>query len=307
MTGDLLRSIILYNLLPKSKNTPPGPKQLERRWTMLYSSKDDSETKVLKAVIGEIEAVRIKRQQQYRELQSHPELKRFTQQELNDVAFTSYKNLLSGRSRRIPTRTAILDIADYLECTTAERNDLLLAAGYIPEHYELTGSALKLALEQAKLILCGLPLPAFIATHKFDITDMNPMFQGLYEVTYDMLHNGRYNMMHNHFNPDYPIRERSSFNAESFRKWESHAIYGIQTFKQHNMYFRYDAWYRTLLQEFNRLKDFKTYWDYESASPADPISESKMLIVRKGEDSEWFPIRLRQIHISVSVPYVSPN
>jgi len=45
---------------------------------MVYSSRDYSETKALKAVTGEIEAVRIKRQQQYRELQSHPELKRFT-------------------------------------------------------------------------------------------------------------------------------------------------------------------------------------------------------------------------------------
>jgi hypothetical protein len=159
---------------------------------------------------------------------------------------------------------------------------------------------MKLAFEQAKLILSGLPLPAFIATHKFDITDMNPMFQRLYEVSYDMLHQGRFNMIHNHFNPDYPIRKRSSFNAESFRKWESHAIYGIQTFKLNNMYFRYDAWYRELLEEFNRYDEFKTYWDYEAESPADPISESKMLIVRKGEDSDWFPIRLRQIHMSVS-------
>lgn len=267
---------------------------------MIFSSKDHLETKALKAVIGEIEAVRSKRQKQYRELQAHPELKRFTQQELNDVAFTSYKNILSGRSRRIPSRTAIMDIADYLECTTAERNDLLLAAGYIPEQYELTGTALKLAFEQARLILNGLPLPAFIATHKFDITDMNPMFQRLYEVSYDMLHHGRLNMIHNHFNPDYPIRKRSSFDAESFLKWESHAIYGIQTFKLNNMYFRHDIWYRELLDEFNRYEEFKTYWDDEAESPADPISESKMLIVRKGEDSASFPIRLRQIHISVS-------
>lgn len=273
---------------------------------MIYSSNAHMETKVLKAVIGEIEAVRSKRQQQYRELESHPELKRFTQQELNDVAFTSYKNILSGRSRRIPSRTAIMDIADYLECTSTERNDLLLAAGYIPEHYELTGTALKLALEQAKLILSGLPLPAFIATHKFDITDMNPMFQGLYGVSYDTLHLGRFNMIHNHFSPDLPIRKRSSFNEESFRKWESHAIYGIQTFKLNNMYFRHDAWYRDLLQDFNRYEEFRTYWDYEAESPIDPISEPKMLLVRKGEDSEWFPIRVRQIHISVS-SYMFPR
>lgn len=42
-------------------------------------------------------------------------------------------------------------------------------------------------------------------------------------------------------------RTRSTFNNEAFRQWESHAIYGVETFKQNNMYFRHDPWYRNML------------------------------------------------------------
>ena len=44
-------------------------------------------------LLGAIEAVRIARQEQYRK-KGHPQLKRFTQQELNDEACPTYKNWL---------------------------------------------------------------------------------------------------------------------------------------------------------------------------------------------------------------------
>lgn len=52
------------------------------------------------------------------------------------------KNLLVGRSRRLPDRRTILSIAEYLECNSDERNDLLLAAGYLPIQPELEGREL---------------------------------------------------------------------------------------------------------------------------------------------------------------------
>jgi len=76
----------------------------------------------LKTLLGEIETLRIKRQREMAH-RSHSPWKRFTQQELNDEACPTYKNLLVGRSRRIPDRQTILAISDYLECTSDERNE----------------------------------------------------------------------------------------------------------------------------------------------------------------------------------------
>src|SRR5947207_9399891 len=99
----------------------------------------------LRDLLGEIETLRITRQQRIKE-HPHPSLKRFTQQELTDEACPTYKNLLVGRSLRVPSRQSILQIAQYLECTAHERNNLLLAARYLPEALELEGVQLKQAL-----------------------------------------------------------------------------------------------------------------------------------------------------------------
>ncbi|MDQ0062473.1 MmyB family transcriptional regulator [Paenibacillus harenae] len=258
-----------------------------------------SEAKVLKTLLGEIETIRTSRWHKYRE-QSHPMLKRFTQQELNDEACATYKNLLTNRSRRLPSRETVLAISNYLECTSSESNDLLLAAGYVPEHRELEGRSLKLALEQSHLIMNALPLPAIIATHKFEIVEANKAFGLLYGIPVKELPPQRRSMIHLHFNSEYPIRSRSTFDAAAFQQWESHAVYGIQTFKQNNKYCRYDAWYRNLIRQFNELNDFKTYWSREVTDSESDISQSKVVMARMGEGTEWMPIRLRQIHISVS-------
>jgi hypothetical protein len=85
---------------------------------------------VLRDVLGEIEVLRMKRQEEGRD-RPHPFLKRFTQQELTDEACPTYKNLLVGRSQRIPSRQTLMQIADYLECSMESRNNLLLAARYL--------------------------------------------------------------------------------------------------------------------------------------------------------------------------------
>ncbi len=103
---------------------------------------------VLRDILEEIEVLRIKRQEEVRD-RPHPFLKRFTQQELTDEACPTYKNLLVGRSQRIPSRQTLMQIADYLECSIESRNNLLLAARYLPESLELEGDALRLTLEQA--------------------------------------------------------------------------------------------------------------------------------------------------------------
>src|SRR5260370_7833882 len=145
--------------------------------------------------------------------QPHPQLKRFTQQELTDEACPTYKNVLGGGSLRVPSRETILHIAQYLECTAQERNDLLLAARYLPETLELEGSQLKQALEQANHLMGTLPYPAMIITHTLEVHAANEAFQRLFEFpSLTAIPQPHRNLFHFLFHPDFPVRGRSTFN-----------------------------------------------------------------------------------------------
>ncbi|WCM59384.1 hypothetical protein [Paenibacillus polymyxa] len=266
---------------------------------MTMHKDEDFQYKTLKIVLGEIEAVRMKRQREYNEL-SHPLLKRFTQQELNDEACPTYKNLLVGRSHRIPDRQTMIHIAEYLECSSDERNDLLLAADYLPIHYELEGRSLELALEQAQQIMSNLPFPAMIVTHTLDIKGLNEPFRHLFDVPSDSFMNGKLNKVDFHFNSDFSIRPRSTFDAESFEQWESHAIYGIQAFKRYNMFSRYDDWYKKLIDKFLKYDDLNKYWSMQPRDSSNEVEHTKIILARMGTMTDLVPIRYKLIHLSVS-------
>ncbi|MEC0237420.1 hypothetical protein P4H71_24135 [Paenibacillus kribbensis] len=266
---------------------------------MTVHKDENFQYKTLKIVLGEIEAVRMKRQREYAD-QSHPLLKRFTQQELNDEACPTYKNLLVGRSRRVPDRQTIIQIAEYLECNSDERNDLLLAAEYLPIHHELEGRSLELALEHAQQIMSNLPFPAMIVTHTLDIKGLNEPFRHLFDIPFDSFMNDKLNMADFHFNQDLPIRPRSTFDTASLEQWESHAIYGIQAFKRNNMYSRYDHWYKKLFNRFQKYDDINKYWNKQPKDLADEVEQSKTILARRDTSGELVPIRYKQIHLSVS-------
>lgn len=248
----------------------------------------------LKIVLGEIEALRTKRQREFADRLS-PSLKRFTQQELNDEAFTSYKNLLVGRSRRIPDRQTILNIAEYLECTFDERNDLLLAAGYLPIQTELEGQALERALEQAHQTMGELPFPAMIITHTQDIHGVNGRFRRLFDIPFDRSYNGQMNRVDLHFNSAFPVRTRSTFDKTSFEQWEAHAIYGIHSFKREHLLSRYDVWYQQLLHRFQKYNVDEYLNGLEAEEKADL---TQTILARMESSGELVPIRYRQVSIS---------
>ncbi|WP_456287188.1 hypothetical protein M1D70_15290 [Paenibacillus sp. AK002] len=252
----------------------------------------DTEKSRHRIVMGEIEALRMKRQQQLAD-RPHPSLKRFTQQELNDEAFTSYKNLLVGRTRRIPDRQTIINIAEYLECTSDERNDLLLAAGYLPIQTELEGRALERALEWAQQTMRSIPFPAMIVTHTQDIKGVNEPFRHLFDIPLDRSYDGLMNRIDFHFNSDLPIRPRSTFDNVSFEQWKVHAINGIHAFKREHMLSRYDAWYQKL---FDRVQKEDEYLN-EPASSAN-ADQTQTILARMESDGELVPIRYRQVSIS---------
>src|SRR6266700_545232 len=193
------------------------------------SAPSKEQAQVFQQLLGAIEAVRITRQEEYRE-QGHPQLKRFTQQELNDEACLTYKNWLIGRSNRLPSRSMLMTIADYLECTLSERNDVLLAAQCLPEQPEREGDELRRALEHAQQLMETLPYPAIVVTHTFQIQAANEFFLRLHELpSLGTLPQHQRSTMHFLFHPDF--RARSTVNAEARAMWQKHALYGLQHFK----------------------------------------------------------------------------
>ncbi|WP_213505967.1 MmyB family transcriptional regulator [Paenibacillus faecis] len=256
-----------------------------------------SENSRLKSVLGEIETLRMKRQRELtHRSRAHSPWKRFTQQELNDEACPTYKNLLIGRSRRIPDRLTIIAIAEYLECTSGERNDLLLAAGYLPIQTELAGRALELALEWAQQTMKTLPFPAMIVTHTQDIKGYNESFSRLFDLPFDPSYNNNLNRVDLHFNADMTIRPRSTFDKTSFEQWESHAIQGIQAFKRNHALSRYDPWYQQVIQRAQKYNAIEKY-DNKPDAEEEP-DRTQTILAGSANSGELVPIRYKQMSVS---------
>src|SRR5260370_9491035 len=229
----------------------------------------------LRARPGEMETLRLRPQQGVRD-RPHPRLKRFTQQELTDEACPTYKNWLVGRSRRVPSRQSIMQIAQYLECSAAQCNTLLLAARYLPETLELEGSQLKQALEQAQHIMGTLPYPAMILTHTLEVQAINDAFQRVFEVPpLTAIPQPQRHLFHFLFHPDLPMRVLSTFYDHSLHVWQSQAALGIRLFKQSNILYQFEPWYQALVERLCTIADFRAYWerDPETLDQQDPSSK----------------------------------
>ena len=254
---------------------------------------------VLRGLLGEIETLRFRRQEDIKE-HPHPHLKRFTQQELTDEACPTYKNLLVGRSLRVPSRETILHIAQYLECTAQERNDLLLAARYLPETLELEGSQLKQALEQANHLMGTLPYPAMIITHTLEVHAANEAFQRLFEFpSLTAIPQPHRNLFHFLFHPDLPVRGRSTFNDQAVKVWQAQAARGIHLFKHSNVLYQFEPWYHGLIERFCALPDFRAYWEQDLEIPDQQDAPSKLLLSRHAKTSQLLPIKLQHLYLSV--------
>lgn len=256
---------------------------------------------VLRDLLEEIEILRIARQQEVKE-RPHPLLKRFTQQELTDEACPTYKNLLVGRSQRIPSRQTLMQIADYLECSMAERNNLLLAARYLPESLELTGPELQLTLEQARSLMQTLPYPAMLVTHTLHIEAINDLFQRLFApLPLATIPPAQRHMLSLFFRHDLPFRERSTFNDRAIKAWQAGVSRGIQLFKESNRFYQFEPWYQALVEQFCTVADFRHYWKQEvvPATLAQQQAQPKLLLSRNAITGNVQEIQLRLVRISV--------
>ena len=271
--------------------------QLSARNKDNTSSKEQA--RVFHQMLRAIEVVREKRQEEYRE-RRHPQLKRFTQQELNDEACPTYKNWLIGRSERLPSRLTLMEIADYLECRLSERNDILLAAQYLPEQPGWEGDTLRQALEQAQLTMEILPYPAIVITHTLHVHAANKLFLRLMELpSLDTLPAHQRTILHFLLNPRF--RASAMVNAEAYAMWQQHVLYAVRHFKQQNALYQYDSWYQQFVKRCcDEVPDFRTYWEEASAVTRQEVAPIKMVFVRMPTSGELLPIRVRNMMISVS-------
>ncbi|MDF2938868.1 MAG: hypothetical protein K0Q90_4241 [Paenibacillaceae bacterium] len=253
----------------------------------------------LSRVLLMIEQLRINRQQAATE-NRRGAFKRFTQQELNDTVCGTYKNLLIGRSQRLPDRQMLLDIADYLECTAEDRNDLLLAAGYVPVPMPLSGRQLELALDQARALMQQLPYPAMIVTDMLDVSGFNPAFSELFGISHTPFTADKMNTIDFHFNSELPVRFRSSFDERSRARWESHAIYGIQAFKKAHPAVFVDPWYDRFYKMMDKYPDIRKYWNRESLTDRQDLAEPKYFLAHSPASSEQKAIGYNQLHMAVT-------
>lgn len=252
--------------------------------------------KLLKAALGEVESLRLKRQHKYSR-QPHPALKRFTQQELSDEACQTYKNLLVGRSQRLPDRETMLRIAEYLECTFDERNELLAAAGYLPVQPDMHGELVEQELGIARQLLNTLGMPAMLVAPTLEIKGANELFTDLFDLSPEAISANEINLMDFHFSAELPVRSRATFNKDAFAQWEAHAINGLHAFRRNHLLSRYDDWYQKLLQRLH-LHGGEKYWGMrkDEAKPGEPLYRSVLARVKGTND--LVPIRYKQIYLS---------
>jgi MmyB-like transcription regulator ligand binding domain len=147
--------------------------------------------------------------------------KRWTREELCDDAYSSYKALLKGSIRRPPRRAVVLAIADYLKCTLAERNLLLVAAQYAPQQPYLTGVALTAALALAQETVDYVPLPAYVVTREWDGRSTNAHLLTLFGATraqVDAIPPEQRNILHLVFAPSLPLYKHSSGTREAWKR-----------------------------------------------------------------------------------------
>jgi hypothetical protein len=193
-----------------------------------------------------------------------------------------------------------MQIADYLECTIAQRNNLLLAARYLPESLELEGSELQQALEQARHLMETLPYPAMLVTHTLHIETTNEYFQRLFAFPplRTLPPTQRY-VLPVFFRNDLPIRRYSTFNEQAIKSWQAGVSRSIRLFKQSNRLYQFEAWYHELVEQFCSVADFRQYWQHTPELSDQQHAPAKLLLGRNATTGEWLPIQLRNIRISV--------
>lgn len=196
----------------------------------------------------------------YRDSEHNYWQREWTHSELRDVVYPSYGALRRGKLKRPPTLTTLMQIADYLECTLEERNQLLTAARYAPIVPYLVGEALQRILDIAIKDAQYIPLPSYVVNRDWNILFMNKDARTFFGLDHHFIMNipgNQMNILHLLFDPDLPIYGRMRHNIEIWDYIVRRNIYG---FKFENILCQYDPWYQEHIESLMKLPEFSKYW-----------------------------------------------
>lgn len=184
--------------------------------------------------------------------------KKFSERELTDETGLNWPALKDGRRRTNPSREMVMMLADYLECSLNERNDLLVAASYTPAEVLLANEQLEEALKPCRLLLYKyLHYPAMIINRDWTILEVNPGLFKLLEVepqTLAALPTYQRNMLWLLFDPNFPLRQL--LERLGHEDWQQSARRELLGFRWENQLCKYEDWYVKLISNLKTLPDF---------------------------------------------------
>ncbi|GEM_PF-3269664 len=228
------------------------------------------QAKIVIQLIDLIESIRYKRYDQWRD-EPHPLGYKFTQRELTQCALPTYGNLLAGRSRRLPARQQVIDVANYLECTIAETNDMLRCAQYLPEYIPLTSHQTETSINRAKQLMSLIPLPAVIMGIGGEGIHINHFFCKLNNLPpiYHW-HPEQRNLIHSVFDTTIPSH---SLHKTVAGIWNTTAQGAVDLLKSTNKHFRYEPWFIDKLKLWKQLPEFTNFWESTNTA-CDPYHDT---------------------------------
>lgn len=222
----------------------------------------------------------------------------WTRDELCDLAYASYKALVRGQVIHPPRRATVKAVADYLDCTLAERNRLLTAAGLAPEQPELQGPHLTAVLTLAQGLLGQLAFPGVLVTRDWSIHGWNAPMQRLMRLSTEAITAwpaDQRTILHLLFDPASPLY---ALLGGGDHRWEQLARRDLLSFKRHNHLSRHETWYAQRLQSLMHLPRFAELWqdvevDAAAAGEAEQHPHEVALLSENGT-----PILLNALWIS---------
>jgi hypothetical protein len=180
--------------------------------------------------------------------------------EMEDMVYSSYKQMRRGRITRPPRREIVMQIADYLNCTLEERNRLLISAEIAPVDPYLTGEALESCLQPTIAIAATIELPAMVINRDWHIHFLNDPILAMYDVTLEQLQaipSHKQNALRLLFDPHLPLYPNLIGNTASWTRMVRQTIYG---FKSANRLSQFEPWYQELIQQWMQLPMFEPHW-----------------------------------------------
>jgi hypothetical protein len=173
----------------------------------------------------------------------------------------AYRRIVERRAKQIVWDWQVHEVADALECTLKQRNELLLAAGYTLKVSFPEGDELEALLVKLRSTLHYLPFPAYIVTRDWNIHDVNyyaSLFVGIDIEDFNQIPSDDRNVLNLIFNPNMPFRKMLGGKTQSWTMIAKHNIFG---FKSANQGCQYDKWYQKRVASLSKLDDFKEYWE----------------------------------------------